>query len=189
MPLLILWLGIGIESKIAIVFLGAIFSNCDERDGWNAHVGRAFIALCQIIWCHRPPNPPDHCPAQHAAFLDCGHPFGGWACADRGGRRELVASTAGIGHMMAMASAPFQTDKVFVGVMILAATGYGLTELLSRTEAHFERWRPLKPTRSMADSELKRRKSCQSYCCPSSSLHFCWLAVCHQLQHQTPLLR
>jgi len=57
---------------------------------------------------------------------------------------ELVASTAGIGHMMSIAGATFQTDKVFVGILILAGAGYSLTELLTWIEAHFERWRPQK---------------------------------------------
>ena len=55
---------------------------------------------------------------------------------------ELVASTAGIGHMMRVAGATFQTDKVFVGIVLLAGSGYLISELLKRLEARFEDWRP-----------------------------------------------
>ena len=41
---------------------------------------------------------------------------------------ELYAATAGIGFMITVAGATFQTDKVFVGVLIFAITGMILTE-------------------------------------------------------------
>ena len=57
-------------------------------------------------------------------------------------RGELVASTAGVGHMMSIAGATFQTDKVFVGIILLAGTGYVLTEILKYVELRFASWRP-----------------------------------------------
>jgi NitT/TauT family transport system permease protein len=44
--------------------------------------------------------------------------------------------------MMSIAGSTFQTDKVFVGIILLAGFGYLLTELLKRLEARFESWRP-----------------------------------------------
>ena len=142
LPLLILWLGIGIESKIAIVFLGAIFpivmnvmAGMRTLDEHLLRCARSFGATDRQILLTI--ALPSTLPFLIAGIrLAVGRALIGVVVG------ELVASTAGIGHMMAMASASFQTDKVFVGVMILAATGYGLTELLSRAEAHFERWRP-----------------------------------------------
>jgi NitT/TauT family transport system permease protein len=55
---------------------------------------------------------------------------------------ELYAATAGIGFMITVAGATFQTDKVFVGVLIFAITGMISMELLSRLEARFDKWRP-----------------------------------------------
>lgn len=142
LPLLILWLGIGIESKIAIVLLGAIFpivmnvmAGMRTLDEQLLRCARSFGATDRQILLTI--ALPSTLPFLIAGIrLAVGRALIGVVVG------ELVASTAGIGHMMAMASASFQTDKVFVGVMILAATGYGLTELLSRAEAHFERWRP-----------------------------------------------
>jgi NitT/TauT family transport system permease protein len=54
---------------------------------------------------------------------------------------EMLASTAGIGHMMTLASASFQMDKMFVGLILLAGFGYALTEILRRLETRFESWR------------------------------------------------
>jgi len=55
---------------------------------------------------------------------------------------ELYAATAGIGFMITVAGATFQTDKVFVGVLIFAITGMIAMELLTKLEARFSKWRP-----------------------------------------------
>ena len=44
--------------------------------------------------------------------------------------------------MITVAGATFQTDKVFVGVLIFALTGMMGMELLTRIEARFSKWRP-----------------------------------------------
>ncbi len=55
---------------------------------------------------------------------------------------ELYAATAGIGFMITVAGATFQTDKVFVGVAVFALTGMIGTELITRVEKRFDKWRP-----------------------------------------------
>jgi NitT/TauT family transport system permease protein len=55
---------------------------------------------------------------------------------------ELYAATAGIGFMITVAGATFQTDKVFVGVLVFAITGMIAMELLTRLEGRFDKWRP-----------------------------------------------
>jgi NitT/TauT family transport system permease protein len=55
---------------------------------------------------------------------------------------ELYAATAGVGFMITVAGATFQTDKVFVGILIFAVSGMISMELLSKIERRFDRWRP-----------------------------------------------
>jgi ABC-type nitrate/sulfonate/bicarbonate transport system permease component len=55
---------------------------------------------------------------------------------------ELYAATAGIGFMITVAGASFQTDRVFVGVGIIALAGVLMIEALARLERRFETWRP-----------------------------------------------
>ena len=55
---------------------------------------------------------------------------------------ELYAATAGIGFMITVAGATFQTDKVFVGVLIFALSGMIGMELLTQVERRFDKWRP-----------------------------------------------
>jgi NitT/TauT family transport system permease protein len=44
--------------------------------------------------------------------------------------------------MISVAGAQFQTDRVFVGVIMIAMFGYGVTAFLNRLERRFEAWRP-----------------------------------------------
>jgi NitT/TauT family transport system permease protein len=55
---------------------------------------------------------------------------------------ELYAATAGIGFMITVAGATFQTDKVFVGVLIFAVSGMTLTAVIDHYEHRFDKWRP-----------------------------------------------
>lgn len=55
---------------------------------------------------------------------------------------ELYAATAGIGFMITVAGAMFQTDKVFVGVLIFALSGMIATDVIDRMERRFDKWRP-----------------------------------------------
>jgi ABC-type nitrate/sulfonate/bicarbonate transport system permease component len=55
---------------------------------------------------------------------------------------ELYAATAGIGFMITVAGATFQTDKVFVGVLIFALSGMIATDMIDRIETRFDKWRP-----------------------------------------------
>lgn len=55
---------------------------------------------------------------------------------------ELYAATAGVGFMMSVAGSTFQTDKVFVGVIIIAVTGLALIEGVRRVERRVGAWRP-----------------------------------------------
>ena len=55
---------------------------------------------------------------------------------------ELYGAAAGLGFLIAVAGSSFQTDKVFVGVFLIAAFGVVCNEILARAEARFGRWRP-----------------------------------------------
>jgi NitT/TauT family transport system permease protein len=44
--------------------------------------------------------------------------------------------------MITVAGATFQTDKVFVGVLIFALSGVFCMELLTKLESRFDKWRP-----------------------------------------------
>ncbi len=142
LPLIIIWLGIGIWSKVAIVFLGAFFPICvntlagvKTSDARLLRVSRSFGASeLQIFKSIVLPS--------SVPFILTGLRLGVGRALIGVVVGELYAATAGIGFMITVAGATFQTDKVFVGIVILALFGVFCVELLTRLERRFETWRP-----------------------------------------------
>ncbi|HZJ38025.1 MAG TPA: ABC transporter permease [Chthoniobacterales bacterium] len=142
LPLVIIWLGIGILSKVGIIFLGAVFPILiNTRDGVKTTpanlltAARSFGASEWILF--RSVVLPSTIPFILSGLrLGLGRAIVGVMVG------ELYAATAGIGFMITVAGATFQTDKVFVGVLIFALTGMFGMELLTRVEKRFDTWRP-----------------------------------------------
>jgi ABC-type nitrate/sulfonate/bicarbonate transport system permease component len=142
LPLVIIWLGIGILSKVGIIFLGAVFPILiNSRDGVKTTpynlltAARSFGASEWQIF--RSVVLPSTVP-----FILTGLRLGVGRALIGVMVGELYAATAGIGFMITVAGATFQTDKVFVGVLIFAITGMIAMELLTKLEARFDKWRP-----------------------------------------------
>ena len=142
LPLVIIWLGIGIISKVGIIFLGAVFPILiNTRDGVKTtpynllNAARSFGASQWQIF--RSVVLPSTVP-----FILTGLRLGVGRALIGVMVGELYAATAGIGFMITVAGATFQTDKVFVGVLIFAITGMIAMELLTKLEARFSKWRP-----------------------------------------------
>lgn len=142
LPLIIIWLGIGLESKVAMVFLGAVFpivinvmTGVRTTDATLLQCGRVFGASDRQLL--RTVVVPGAVPFMISGMrLGTGRGLVGIVVG------ELLASSAGIGHMMNIAGATFQTDKVFVGVLLLALFGLLLTQSLKALQARVDRWRP-----------------------------------------------
>ena len=142
LPLVIIWLGIGILSKVGIIFLGAVFPMLiNTRDGVKTtpqnllNAARSFGASEWMVF--KTVVLPSTVP-----FILTGLRLGVGRAIVGVMVGELYAATAGIGFMITVAGATFQTDKVFVGVSIFALSGMFLMELLTRLERRFDKWRP-----------------------------------------------
>jgi NitT/TauT family transport system permease protein len=142
MPLIILWIGIGLWSKVAIVFLGAFFPICISTiagvrtvDPVHLRVARSFQAtqwrlfLTIVV--------PSCVPFILAGLrLGVGRGLVGVVVG------ELFGATAGIGYLISVAGSGFETDRVFVGVAVLCTFGLLCNEALVRLERRVEAWRP-----------------------------------------------
>jgi ABC-type nitrate/sulfonate/bicarbonate transport system permease component len=142
LPLIIIWLGIGILSKVGIIFLGSVFPlMINTRDGVKTtpvnllNAAKSFGASQWQIF--------------GSVVLPSTLPFILTGLRLAVGRAligvfvgELYAATAGIGFMVTVAGATFQTDKVFVGILIFIIVGLVGTNALDRVERRFDKWRP-----------------------------------------------
>lgn len=142
LPLIIIWVGIGVGSKVAIIFLGAIFPimiSC--REGVKTtpsnllNAARSFGASEWQIF--KTVVLPSTWP-----FLLTGLRLGVGRALIGVMVGELYAATAGIGFMITVAGATFQTDKVFVGVLVFSIAGVACNEILTKMEKRFAAWRP-----------------------------------------------
>src|SRR6266404_9879701 len=142
LPLVIIWLGIGILSKVGIIFLGAVFPLLiNTRDGVKttpANLLTAARSFGASEWqIFKSVVLPSTVPFILTGLrLAVGRALIGVMVG------ELYAATAGIGFMITVAGATFQTDKVFVGVLVFALSGMIATDIIDKIERRFDKWRP-----------------------------------------------
>lgn len=141
-PLFIIWFGIDMPSKIAVIFLGALFpmiisTMAGVRNTEHAllRVARSFGASDALIF--RRVVLPGSVPFILTGLrLGIGHALTGVVVA------ELVAARHGVGQLIANAGQTFQTPKMLAGVLLIAGTGMILTTVIQRIENRFQAWRP-----------------------------------------------
>jgi len=141
-PLIIIWFGIGMWSKVFIVFLSAFFpilvNTVAGIRNMDADLLRAARAFCASDWqIFKTLAIPGSVPfiltgvRQGVALGLIGVVVG-----------EMFGGSEGIGFMVAYGGQTFQTDTLFVGVVIIAFAGIFLTSIAERLERRFSRWRP-----------------------------------------------
>jgi ABC-type nitrate/sulfonate/bicarbonate transport system permease component len=141
-PLFIIWLGIDWPSKVAIIFLGAVFpiiintmAGVRNTEAALLRVARSFGASDALIF--RRVVLPGAVPFILTGFrLGVGHALTGVIVA------EYIAARHGIGKFIADTSVTLQMEKMFAGVVFIAGTGVLLTWLIQRVENRFQSWRP-----------------------------------------------
>ena len=142
LPLYIIWFGIGMNSKIAVIFMSAIFYilmyarvGVTTVDPHLLKAARSFGANdFQLL---RTLILPSSVPFLMTGLrLSLGRALIGVVVG------EMYAATAGVGYLITVAGATFQTDRVFVGVLIITFTGMLLSSVIQRIEDRFSTWRP-----------------------------------------------
>ncbi len=142
LPLVMIWFGIGLMSRVAIVFLGALFpilintiTGMRTIDADFIKVARSFGAGDRQLFLTV--ALPSSVPLLLAGLrLGLGHALIGIVVG------EMFGATEGLGYLISVAGARFQTDKVMVGILIIAGAGMAMTQVLRAIERRFERWRP-----------------------------------------------
>jgi NitT/TauT family transport system permease protein len=141
-PLVLIWFGLGMQSKVFIVFINAVFPVLINTIGGVRAIDhdllKAARAYCASDWqIFTTVVIPGAVPfiltgvRQAVALGLIGVVVG-----------EMFGGSEGIGYMVNYGGQTFQTDTVFLGVTIIALSGIILTWLAERLEKHFSRWRP-----------------------------------------------
>lgn len=142
LPLLVLWFGIGIWSKIAVIFLGAFFpiavntlTGIRVADRNLVKMAHAFGA--NDVHLYRTVILPGAVP-----FILTGLRLGvgrGLVGVVTG---ELFGATAGIGYRLTVYGQLFQIAHMFVGILTIAVMGVISVEIITSIERRFDKWRP-----------------------------------------------
>jgi len=142
LPLLLLWFGLGLWSKVAVVFIGALFpilintyEGVRNADRVLINVVRSFgatewgIARLVVV--------PNALPYIVVGLrLAIGRAVLGVVVA------EFFGSQDGLGVVMVRAASRFQVDVVFAGLIVFAALSLLMTGLVKLLEDRLSRWRP-----------------------------------------------
>lgn len=141
-PILITVFGIGAPSKIAVVFLAAVFpivlnarSGVRTVDAGLIAVARSFnVTSFQLF---RTVIIPGSVPSVITGIrLGIGQGLVGMVVG------ELIASTHGLGFTINTAGNQFRPDLAFVALFIVSGAGVLLSSLLKAAERRMDRWRP-----------------------------------------------
>lgn len=141
-PLFIIWFGIGIWSKVAIVFFGAVFpilittiSGVRNLDSSLLRAGKAFGANnYQLFTTVALPGAVPYIIS--GLRLGIAHALTGVVVG------EFIAANAGVGLLMVRAAQIYDTATVFAGVVIVASLGLAFTAILGAIERRFQAWKP-----------------------------------------------
>jgi ABC-type nitrate/sulfonate/bicarbonate transport system permease component len=141
LPILVIWLGIDMASKVAVVFLGAIFpiivntmAGMREADPKLIQAARCFGAskLDVFVRILIPGSLPSILMGMRLAV---GRGVLGVVVG------ELYASQAGIGHQLMKYGSAMRIDRLLVYALIISAFGYAMTSLVRLLESRVQSWR------------------------------------------------
>jgi len=144
LPLLMLWFGLGLEMKVVIVFIGALFpilintyEGVRNADRTLINVVRSFgasewdVARLVVV--------PNSMPYIIAGLrLAIGRAVLGVVVA------EFFGSESGLGVMMVQAAGRYQVDVVFSGLIVFAVLSLAMTAMVQVLENRLSLWRPQK---------------------------------------------
>lgn len=141
MPLFIIWFGLGIGSKLALVFLSAVFPLIVNMQTAMSTIDDEFTRVAQVYGANRLQTFLTIALPVSVPFLLTGLRLAtGRALLGIVGA-EVFGGAEGVGYLIQYAGATFQTDIVFVCVFVIATFGIIMDRALLALNKHFDSWR------------------------------------------------
>jgi NitT/TauT family transport system permease protein len=141
LPLLILWLGIGEEPKIATIALGVFFSTAISVYSGVDAVPRNLIRMAQSF------NVPFHAIVRRVIWpgalpsILAGFRITASVALLLVVSAEMIGAQFGIGAFVLQAGNLMQTDQLLAGVVMLSVFGLAVGKLINLLEARLLHWR------------------------------------------------
>jgi len=140
-PLAILWFGIGEQSKVYIIFLGAFFPIIINTIDGIRQTDHKFVEVARILAVPRfkfvrqvvlPGALPAIMTGLRVGLMVA------WMCVVAA---ELIAASSGIGYLIMDARQLSQSDVVLVGMITIGIIGKLMDSLIKRVENRLIRWK------------------------------------------------
>ncbi len=140
-PLIVLWFGFKVPAKVVVVFLFMVFpilintyQGVKDVDRNLLEVARSFCSTEGQLWRHL--IIPSAIPFIVVGIrLAIGRGLVGMIVA------EFYTSITGLGYMIVRYANAFETDKLFVPIVVVMAMGVGLMGLVRFVESRIAPWR------------------------------------------------
>ena len=140
-PLFILWLGIGIWSKVLVVIFAGAVPGHDQHRGRTAHHQRAADRDAALVRRDASGRSSSRCRCRRrcrsswpGSKLGIGRGLIGVVVA------ELFGSRAGLGRLISQSADAFNMPELFAGVIVLAVAGIVMTAGFSWLEKRLVPW-------------------------------------------------
>jgi ABC-type nitrate/sulfonate/bicarbonate transport system permease component len=145
-PLIVLWFGFKVPAKVIIVFLFMVFpillntyQGVKDVDRNLQEVARSFCSTEEQLWRHL--IIPSAIPFIVVGVrLAIGRGLVGMIVA------EFYTSVTGLGYMIVRYANAFETDKLFVPIVVVMVLGVGLMSLAKWAEGRIAPWRNFEET-------------------------------------------
>lgn len=139
-PLLILWIGIGIDQRIAVIFLGTVFQQVIMIADVSARVSRDLVDVSYTLGAgRRQVVTRVLIPACLPGVMDTLRVTMGWAWTYLV-VAELVAANEGLGYMILNAMRGLFTDEIFLGILVIGLLGLVTDQLLKVLKQRLLPW-------------------------------------------------
>ncbi len=140
LPLLIIWLGIGISSKVALVFLGSFIIMVVNTEAGVSQVDRKLIETARSFMANERQIMMKIVLPSALPYIIAGMRLAVGRTLVMVVVAEIYAATKGLGYLIFQAGGLYDTAQVFVGVVVLAAAGVILNAFLRWLEKKLAPW-------------------------------------------------
>ena len=139
-PLLILWVGIGFEEKIAVIFLGTFFQQVIMVADVSASVSHDLLEVSYTLGANRRQVVRRVLiPATLPGVMDTLRVTMGWAWTYLV-VAELVAANTGLGYMIMNAMRGLFTEQIFLGLLVIGLLGLTTDQAFKVTRRFLLPW-------------------------------------------------
>lgn len=140
-PLIIVLLGLGVQSKIFIVFLGAVMPILINTYAGVLAVDDELVEMARSVGASRSRIFTAITLPSAVPFVVVGLRIGATIGLINTVVAELYTAVSGLGGLLAIYGNTFRMAEYFVIVLTLALIGVVVTEILRYIESHLGRWR------------------------------------------------